>query len=167
MAAYSEAELNTMFKHIMLMNGPELTKELEALEKMSPTLKTLLHPVVSDIDGLESKIETIIRIYVSHKFGSIDEDAMDSILEHSSAILSIITANGAIGGSILGYLNADKKIIQDKSTVSIETVATLYGNKEVEKTEDSEEVSVSTSAKASLNDNTKKFLELINNGVKD
>jgi ribosomal protein L14E/L6E/L27E len=67
---------------------------------------------------------------------------------------------------MIGYLNADKEIIQEKSTASIETVAVLYGNEKVTETEDSKDTNVDTSAKSSLKSNTQKFLDIINNGVK-
>ena len=166
MAAYTESEINAKFKHIMLMNGAEIIKELAALERMSIKLKPLLHPTNSDIGDLESKIDEIIKIYVSFKYGSIDEDAMNSILEHRLGIISVLTANAAIGGAMIGYLNADKQIIQDKSDKSIETVAVMYGNKNVTETEDTKSINVNTSAKSSIKDNTKKFLDIIANGVK-
>lgn len=168
MAAYTTNQLNNMFKHIMLMNGPEIEKELEVLQRMSTTLKVLLHPVVNDIESLEEKAENIVKIYVSFKLGSLDDDeeAMNSILEHKLGLLSLITANAAIGSTMIGYLNADKEIIQEKSTASIETVAVLYGNEKVTETEDTKDTNVDTSAKSSLKSNTQKFLEIINNGVK-
>jgi len=167
MGPYTNTQLNNMFKHIMLMNGPEIEKELEILERMSVTLKILLHPVSNSIESLEEKAENIVKIYVSFKYGSLDDDeAMNSILEHKLAILSIITANAAIGSTMIGYLNADKEIIQEKSTASIETVAVLYGNEKVTETEDSKDTNIDTSAKGSLKNNTQKFLDIINNGVK-
>jgi len=167
MGPYTNTQLNNMFKHIMLMNGPEIEKELEILERMSVTLKILLHPVSNSIESLEEKAENIVKIYVSFKYGSLDDDeAMNSILEHKLAILSIITANAAIGSTMIGYLNADKEIIQEKSTASIETVAVLYGNEKVTETEDSKDTNIDTSAKGSLKSNTQKFLDIINNGVK-
>ena len=166
MAAYSINQLNAIFKHIMMMNGAEITKELDALKAMSLTLKPLLHPVTNDIEGIENRVEDIIRIYVSFKLGQIDDDAMNSILEHKEYMMSLITANGAIGGYMLGYLNAEDQIIQDKSTMSIETVAIMHGNEKAAETEDTKETNVETSAKESLKDNTKKFLDIINNGVK-
>ena len=166
MAAYSVNQLNTTFKHLMMMSGAEITKELDILDRMSSTLKILLHPTVNDIEGFEEKVENIIKIYVSFKLGQIDEDAMESILEHKEYMISLITANGAIGGYMLGYLNADKEIVQEKSTMSIETVAIMHGSDKAAETEDTKDTNVETSAKASLQDNTKKFLDIINNGVK-
>lgn len=166
MAAYTTNDLNRLFKHIMVMNGAEITKELDVLERMSLTLKPFLSPKVTDYESLEEKIENTVKIYASFKLGSIDEEAMDSIVEHASSILAVLIANACIGSTMIGYLNADKEIIQDKRTASIETVATLYGNDEVNETEDSKDTNIDTSAKSSLKSNTQKFLDIINNGVK-
>lgn len=110
-------QMNQKIKHILLMNWDELRKEFDILSGMEQSLKILMKPTETNHEELESKILSIIVLYVTRKIGEIDQKTMDFILEHKHSFIAIITANAIIGGVLLGELHHDHRLHRKEDSI--------------------------------------------------